>query len=83
MEKFSYDFQSYKEAVARMTNDQLLSGMRFIRAVFNLYGEFNNSCGWFLDELGDMESCLQDEILIRFASIVDGCSLKDVERKSA
>lgn len=83
MVKGSYDFESYEEAVTHMSNEQLLIGVRFIRALLNLYGEYNNACGWRIDELNDMECCLQDEILIRFAGVVDGCSVKDVERKSA
>lgn len=79
----SYEIESFKNAVDHMSSEQLLSGMRFIRALLNSYGEYNNACGWCIDELTEMEDCIQDEILVRFAGLVDGYSLKEIERKSA
>ncbi len=62
-------FDSFQLAVSQLSDMTLLSGMCFIRGIFNAYvyaGDF----GWGVDELAEMEDCLQDEILLRFDRMV-------------
>ncbi len=60
-------FNSFRLAVSQLSDMTLLSGMRFLRGIFNAYA---GDCGWCVDELAEMQDCLQDVILLRFDRMV-------------